>query len=193
MEEFKINETAMVISSFALQAMIYEVSCFPSPGLVSPVCSGAHGDMNFFTFVDSTAALSRYLPLLVQQGFSDKSYKDIFKCVRKIGVEAEREMFAKTKGINTHKGMLFLVGIACAAVGKAIYDKQDFQQVKEIIKEMAKGIVSEELKPLDLKVENKLSHGEKLFLKYKTKGIRGEVEAGIPTVFDFSLDFTRRI
>ena len=133
-KNFTVNEISMAISSFAVQAMIYEVSCFPSPGLVSPVSSGAHRDMNFFTFVDSTAALSRYLPLFVQEGLSDKSYKEIFNNVREIGIEAEKDMFVKTGGINTHKGMLFLMGVACAAIGKAIYEKMGFRNVQKYYK-----------------------------------------------------------
>lgn len=185
-----INEISMTISSFAVQAMIYEVSCYPSPGLVSPVSSGAHKDMNFFTFVDSTSVLSKYLTLFVQEGLTGKSNKEIFDSIRVIGVKAEKDMFLKTGGVNTHKGMLFLMGVACAAIGKAIYEKRDFKQVKSIIMEMTKGIVKSEL--FALKEKDKLSHGEKLFLKYKTEGVRGEVERGMPTVFDFSLDFYKQ-
>lgn len=187
---FTINEISMTISSFAVQAMIYEVSCYPSPGLVSPISSGAHKDMNFFTFIDSTSVLSKYLTLFVQEGLTVKSNEEIFNNIRKIGVEAEKDMFFKTGGVNTHKGMLFLMGVACAAVGKAIYEKKDFKQVQSIIKEMTKGIVKSEL--FILKENDKLSHGEKLFLKYKTEGVRGEVERGMPTVFDFSLDFYKQ-
>lgn len=46
---FKLNEISLTISSFAIQAMLYEVTCTPSPGLVSPVSNGAHKDMNYFT------------------------------------------------------------------------------------------------------------------------------------------------
>lgn len=187
---FTINEISMTISSFAVQAMIYEVSCYPSPGLVSPISSGAHKDMNFFTFIDSTSVLSKYLTLFVQEGFSDKSNEEIFNNIRKIGIEAEKDMFFKTGGVNTHKGMLFLMGVLCAAVGKAIYEEKGFKQVQSIIKEMTKGIVESEL--FTLKEKDKLSHGEKLFLKYKIEGVRGEVERGIPTVFDFSLDFYKQ-
>jgi len=105
----------MIISNLAIQAMIYEGSCYPSPGLVSPISCGAHKDMNFYTFIDSASILSKYLPLFVQKGFSHKTYKEIFDGVRLIGIEAEKDMFAKTKGINTHKGMLFLIGIYCVA------------------------------------------------------------------------------
>lgn len=184
---FSVNDISFKISSFAVQAMIYEVSCFPSPGLVSPVSSGAHKDMDFYTFVDSTSALSKYMILFVQEGFSNNSCKDIFNSIRNIGKEAEEEMFSRTKGINTHKGMLFLMGIACAAVGKAIYENKDFNEIHCIIKEMTVGLVEKELVGKDDK--GTLSNGERLYIKHKIKGIRGEAEEGIPIVFNFSLDF----
>ena len=188
-EVFNINKVSLAIGSLATQAMLYEISCFPSPGLISPISNGSHTDMNYYTFIDSTSVLSRYLPLFVQEGFSEKSCKDIFRSIRLIGVEAEKDMFAITKGINTHKGMLFLIGTTCAAIGKAIYEKKKFNEVHYIIKEMTKGIVQEELALLQKK--DNLSHGEKLYFKYRTEGIRGEVEKGIPTVFNVSLDFYR--
>jgi triphosphoribosyl-dephospho-CoA synthase len=85
---------------------------------------------------------------------------------------------------------LFLMGVACAAVGKAIYEEKSFQEIQYIIKEMTSGIVEKEL--LVLKDGLKLSHGEKLYLKYKNEGVRGEVQKGIPTVFNFSLDFYKQ-
>jgi len=184
-KKFTLNDFSLTISSFALQAMLYEVSCYPSPGLVSPVSNGAHKDMDYFTFIDSTAVLSKYLALFVQEGYSNRTCKDIFDSIRTVGAEAEKDMFNKTQGINTHKGMLFLMGIACAATGKAIYEKKPFKEIQTIIKEMTEGIVNKEL--LSLKDNSLLSHGEKLYLKYKNEGVRGEVERGIPTVFEYSL------
>lgn len=185
-----VNRISQEISSFAIQAMLYEVACYPSPGLVSPISNGAHKDMDFFTFIDSTSALSKYLSLFVQEGFTENSYKDIFNHIRTIGIEAENDMFIKTKGINTHKGMLFLIGVSCAAVGKAFFEKKNFSQIQCIIKEMTSGIVEKELSLL--KEKDNLSNGEKLYLKYKNEGVRGEVERGIPTVFHFSLDFFKQ-
>lgn len=181
----ELNEISLTISSFAIQAMLYEVTCTPSPGLVCPVSNGAHKDMDYFTFIDSTSVLSKYLALFVQEGYSNKGCKEIFHNIRIIGVEAEKDMFTKTKGINTHKGMLFLMGIVCAAVGKAIFEKRAFNEIQTIVREMTEGIVEKEL--LSLKDSPKLSHGEKLYLKYKNPGVRDEVEKGLPTVFNYAL------
>lgn len=186
---YSITDSAFEIGSFAIQAMLYEVSCFPSPGLVSPVSNGAHRDMNFYSFLDSTVALNKYFSIFAQEGMSGKGSREIFSGIRQLGELAEKEMFAKTGGVNTHKGMLFLMGISCAAVGRALYTKVAFADIPKIIKEMTAGIVAKELKVL--KEEASLSNGERLFLKYQSKGIRGEVEAGIPTVFNYGLEVYR--
>ncbi|MDQ0148620.1 triphosphoribosyl-dephospho-CoA synthase CitG [Eubacterium multiforme] len=184
--QYNINEISLDIGALAVQAMLYEVSCFPSPGLVSPVSNGAHKDMNFYTFIDSTSAILKYLVLFTQKGYQDKSSKEIFKDIRKVGIEAEKAMFLKTNGVNTHKGMIFLIGICCGAVGKAIYDNRSSSSIQSIIKEMCEGLTKNDF--INLKDKEKLSNGEKLYLKYKVKGVRGEAESGIPLVFNYALD-----
>lgn len=197
---YNISDTAFDISSLAIQAMLYEVACNPSPGLVSIVSTGAHTDMDHYTFMESTSSLIKYLTLSVQAGFSDESPQNILKKCRELGIEAERDMFKKTKGINTHKGMLFLMGVSCIAIGKTIYNKNSFDDVKNVIKDMCKGLVEKELEPLndivskykslDEMIKNEeLSYGEKLYVLYGMEGIRGEVERGLPIVFHFALDF----
>ncbi|NMA14253.1 MAG: triphosphoribosyl-dephospho-CoA synthase CitG, partial [Clostridia bacterium] len=164
-----------------------EVSCYPSPGLVSPVSNGAHRDMNYYTFIDSTCALIKYFTLIAEAGLNAGSGKELFEKIRTIGIDGEKEMFIKTNGVNTQKGMLFLLGIVCAAVGKMKKEKRTFGAVREIVKEMTAGLVEKELDCL--KEDDELSHGKILYLEHKVKGVRGEVENGLPTIFNFSLDF----
>ena len=197
---YNINDISFDISSFALQGMLYEVACFPSPGLVSSISQGAHKDMDHYTFIDSSCSLKKYLMLCSESGFSNNSPKEILKECRSLGIDAEKRMFSKTKGVNTHKGMLFLMGISCIAVGKTIHDNKGFKDIQGIIKEMCYDIVEKELYYLkkyikdynsieEMCKEMKLSYGEKLFLIYNTEGIRGEVAKGLPTIFQFALDF----
>lgn len=199
-KDFNIHEAAFDISSFAIQSMLYEVACAPSPGLVSVISMGAHKDMDHYTFIDSTCALIKYLTLCVEEGFSSKDSRELLKCIRPIGIDGEKQMFEKTSGVNTHKGMLFLMGISCVATGKAIYDKRQFKDIPQIIKDMCEGLVEKELYPLkeeikkygsleELSKKRRLSYGEKLYLMYNTEGIRGEVERGLPIIFEFALNF----
>ena len=193
-----INNRAFDIGKLAHKAMLYEVSCFPSPGLVSPVSQGAHKDMNYFTFIDSAAAIYKYLLMFSSSGFSKCTPKQIFDNIRKIGMQCEAEMLRETKGINTHKGMIFLMGTCCAAFGKAIYEGLDFCEVNAVIQAMTEGICERELEQRlngreevpqveELSLAKELSHGEKLYLKHGFKGIRGEIEKGLPIIFQYSL------
>jgi len=183
-------EEAIQIASIANKAMLYEVSSYPSPGLVSPVCTGAHKDMDFFTFIDSSSVIFKHLMIFSQKGFTENSPKDIFREIREIGIKCEIEMLEETGGINTHKGMIFLMGISCAATAKAMYEKKPFKEISCIIKEMVEGVSEREL--VKKEISSQCSHGEEVYRKYGSKGIRGEVEKGIPIVFDFSLDFYKQ-
>jgi len=186
-------EHSLNLASLAVQAMLYEVSCQPSPGLVSRASSGAHKDMDYFTFMDSVVALIKPLLQCTEAGFSADDPKRIFEEIRLIGQLGEQEMFQKTAGINTHKGMLFLLGVCCAAGGKALYSGARFSSLRSIIEAMTSGLVERELSSRYREFKNadefSLTHGERLFLHHKVEGIRGEVQRGLPTVFDFALGF----
>ncbi|MGH4120618.1 triphosphoribosyl-dephospho-CoA synthase CitG [Clostridium sp.] len=182
--KYIISKEAFIIAGYAIEAMLCEVAAYPSPGLVSSISKGAHKDMDHYCFIKSTSILSRYMVLFAQEGYSDKTPKEIFMAIRNIGIEAENEMFIGTKGVNTHKGMIFLLGISCAAVSKAIYDKKNFSEIQDLIRKMTRGLVQNEL--IYMNKDKATSYGEKLFVKYKIEGIRGQVEKGIPLVFDYA-------
>ncbi len=186
-----ISDQAISIASLAVQAILYEVSCNPSPGLVSKVSSGAHSDMDYFTFLDSAAALINPLIHCAEAGLSANIPKEIFRHIRQIGKLGERQMFHKTAGINTHKGTLFLQGICCAAAGKALHSGAPFSSLQSIIQDMTEGLVERELSSRVRELENTcpsmLTHGERLYLIHKVEGVRGEVERGLPAVFELAL------
>ena len=140
--KYLISNEAFVIAGYAIEAMLCEVAAYPSPGLVSSISKGAHRDMDHYSFIKSTSILSKYMVLFAEEGYSNKTPKEIFEAIRNIGIEAENEMFKGTKGVNTHKGMIFLLGISCAAVTKAMYDKKNFNEIQDIIKQMTRGTCS---------------------------------------------------
>ena len=184
----KINDVALEISSLAIQAMMYEAACSPSPGLVSAISQGAHEDMDFFSFIDSTTSLIKYFTLCVEGGIKAGDPTTLLDELRELGRNAELCMFKKTGGINTQKGLIFLLGIGCAAGGIIVARGQNLFEVRSVIKEMTKGITKRELIDLD-KNKFPLTHGEELFLKFGVTGIREEIERGLPIIFDYSLNF----
>ena len=122
--EKKTDFLSYRVSQLALKAMISEVSTFPSFGLVSPVSSGSHKDMDYYTFLNSSMAITPYLKEMFRLGYSHYPPEYIFHTIRNVGKECEEEMFKATNNNNTHKGMIFLIGICMAAIGKALYHNE---------------------------------------------------------------------
>lgn len=184
------HEFCNYISSLALKSMIYEVSATPKPGLVDRTNSGAHKDMDFFTFIDSSLVLASYFYECTRAGidFKDEDYRNLLRDIRPLGIEAEKKMFQATCGINTHKGLIFSLGIIGSAAGNIFSrDKTSLirgQEICRLTKAIGEGL-TKELEDAYLKTE--LTYGENLYVKYGLKGIRGEVESGFSTVMNYSL------
>lgn len=184
------------ISNMAIKSILYEVASSPKPGLVDRHNPGAHKDMDFFTFLSSGSVLGPYFYNCTNIGinFKGQDYTKLLIDIRPIGIKAEEDMFRATGGINTHKGMIFSLGIIAAAAGSLFKEnnkkKYTSLTISNRIKLMTKGI-TEELKGAHNK-EN-LTYGEKLFLKYGFKGIRGEVEDGFISVLKYSLPVFGRL
>ncbi|WP_040210115.1 triphosphoribosyl-dephospho-CoA synthase CitG [Clostridium polynesiense] len=185
MKENNKEDIIYNLTESAVRAALYEVSSYPSPGLVSPISRGAHKDMDFYTFIDSTSSLIKPFMKFAEIGYCDKDQKEIFDNIRLPGRFGEELMLKRTKGVNAHRGLLFILGITIAAVSNTLYNGGSFSEIKNTIIKMTYGIVDKELK--NINKYKKLTHGEKLFIDYGVTGIRGEAEKGFPLVFENSL------
>ncbi|MDO5336354.1 MAG: triphosphoribosyl-dephospho-CoA synthase CitG [Eubacteriales bacterium] len=178
-EEADVRDTARL----AVRALLYEVCTTPKPGLVDRSNSGSHKDMDIFTFMDSACALFPYFESCTRIGrqTSGLPAAETFLRLRPAGKKAEADMFSATKGINTHKGAIFSVGILCAALGRLPRDQ--WRMPERILKEcaaMTQGLTASDF--AGLTEETAVTTGQKLYLHYQITGIRGQVEAGFPAV-----------
>lgn len=173
------------LANLALEGMIYEVSSYPAFGLVTPLTKGSHKDMDFFTFLDSSFVLRKGFKKMAEVMYSSIPLEKAFFLIREIGKETEKEMFEVTKGVNTHKGMIFLLGIAIGATSRAIYEKKSFKDIQQIICKMTKDILKD-FENID--TTKRLTHGERLFIEQGFTGIRGEIKNGLDIVFNGSLE-----
>lgn len=182
---------ANYIASLAQKAILYEVSTTPKPGLVDRNDSGSHKDMDFFTFISSSCSLYKGFYDCAMAGilFEETDYEKLLDTIRPIGIECEKAMFHATEGVNTHKGIIFSLGILCSLVGN-LYSKFNIttfsaQNVCEMASKMTKNIIVKDFN--EIKNKTKLTHGEFLYKEYGFKGIRGEVESGFKTVISYGL------
>ena len=168
------------IATLATKALLYEVSISPKAGLVSRLSNGSHKDMNFYTFIDSSLALHNYFLNCFDYG-QEKLFScpNFFKDLREVGKVAEKEMYEATKGINTHKGTIFSMGILLAVLGVHLKENKeiDLKILSEKIKEMCKPLLNE-LKDAD----NISTYGEKAYKEYHLTGARGLAISGYEIV-----------
>ena len=173
------------VGQYLTQAILLEVSTHPKPGLVTRLSNGAHKDMSIFTFMMSSAVLSKAFNDLQDIGQAHRgTLAELFCKLRSYGVGAEAELLRVTKGVNTQRGILFAGGIVSAVSGYAMNMGLSRNALLPMIKEMAEGLVARELKNLD---HAAMTAGEKLYYKYGITGIRGEVENGFPSVINHGL------
>lgn len=173
------------VGQYLTQAILLEVSTHPKPGLVTRLSNGAHKDMSIFTFMMSSAVLSKAFNDLQDMGQAHRgTLAELFCKLRSYGVGAEAELLRVTKGVNTQRGILFAGGIVSAVSGYAMNMGLSRDALLPMIKEMAAGLVARELKNLD---HAAMTAGEKLYYKYGITGIRGEVENGFPSVVNYGL------
>lgn len=179
------------ISRLAVEAMLSEVSATPKPGLVDRHNCGAHHDMDFFTFVSSSAALSDAYRAMGQVGidFGDQEITDMWPMLQSVGYEMEQRMFEATKNVNTHKGMVFSLGILSACAGWLSRQKNIQSITATAIcgaaAQLCAGLCEKAFKDMDQKTA--LTKGDRMYLAYGLRGARGEAEDGFPTVMTVAL------
>lgn len=190
------------IGQYAVMSLLYEVSATPKPGLVDRYNQGAHKDMDFFTFMSSSASLIYFFSDCAKLGleYAGRNPEELFQALRSMGKKAEIAMLEATGGVNTHKGLIFSLGTICAAAsccieengtGKIDADAMCANAICTKVSLMTKGLCLSEL--ASIKETEGLTHGEKLYIKYGLRGIRGEVEDGFPTVRKHSLPIYKKL
>jgi len=178
---------AAFVAEAARKAVLFEAAAFPKPGLVTPLSRGAHKDMDYFIFLASAAALAPAWELFARLGaaFCGDDPAALFPSLREEGIRAERRMFSATKGINTHKGLIFSLGILCASAG--MLAKEGILLSPDACAsrggEIVRDLTERDFASLKGREEGRpLTAGERFYLSEGITGIRGEAEKGFPSV-----------
>ena len=173
---------ATALSTSALLSLYKEVSLYPKPGLVSPVDSGSHQDMDYSMFLASINSLRDYFQKIASAGASAAN----FSTLQKLGIEAETRMMQATKGVNTHRGAIFNLGLLCAAAGYLVH------RCAQVTPEALGVVIADSWGPEilatgDVKAYAEYSHGQQVTSRYGAHGARHEAVAGFPAARDYGL------
>lgn len=178
------------ISATALRALLYELGTTPKPGLVDWDNSGSHGDMDRFTFFDSSTALISYFhqAVAIGQTTAHLSPEETFKKLRTAGLRAEAEMCRATGGVNTHKGVIYSLGTVCGACGRLWRPGQPFAMTEEILAECGRIVRKQvEMDFSAVSLQKEETAGQRCYREYSLRGIRGELADGFPSVLSVGL------
>jgi holo-ACP synthase/triphosphoribosyl-dephospho-CoA synthase len=108
----------------------------------------------------------------------------LFNSLRFRGKIAETEMQNATGGVNTHRGLIFSLGVLCAAFGR-LYRRDErpgLEETLDLCRRMTARLHEDFSRAGAF--GGALSHGEALYTRHGIRGIRGEVSRGFPTVRD---------
>ena len=163
----------------AVASLYEELALAPKPGLVSFIDSGSHDDMDARTFMRSLFALRHYFPRIAAAGAGSEAFAEL----EALGITAEAEMLAATRGINTHRGAIFLLGLLCAAGGAVLARRQPLTADS-----VRQALLSHWGAALRARATGgRLSHGGQVAQALGLRGARQEAALGFPVLFDHAL------
>ena len=170
-----------------------EVDATPKPGLVDRDNAGAHKDMDWHTFVVSTEAIVPQLLAMAEKGWNwTGTGEELFGALRHMGAAAEKAMFRATNNVNTHKGIIFSLGLVVSFTlwQLSLTGKVEPERILQLIGENVTPALEKDFAKID--PYHPHTHGEILYIKQGCKGIRGEAMAGFPAVAAVGLPALRQ-
>ena len=172
----------------AVRALLYEVTTTPKPGLVDRRNSGSHKDMDVFTFMDSAAALYPYFEACARTGreTAEQPAPETFAALRPLGCEAEGRCWTPPAASAPTRARSFRWASSARRWDASTAPSGPKQPAFwRKVSAMTAGLTEKDF--AGVTAENAATVGQKLYIQYGITGVRGQVEAGLPTVLNVGL------
>jgi triphosphoribosyl-dephospho-CoA synthase len=169
------------LGRLARRSLELELFTWPKPGLVSHLDSGAHEDMDANLVRASAHCLEPFFTQLAASGAAGAT----LRVLRDIGIAAERAMLEVTRGVNTHRGAIFGLGLLSAAAGRLALEGT---LAARSLGEQVRQVWGRSLRM----TAPSGSHGAYVFERYGTGGARTEAASGFAHVYLIGLPALRR-
>lgn len=169
---------ATALAEQATQALLDEARLTPKPGLVDSRGSGAHTDLSLQLMERSAISLKDTFFALVLASWKRPLDVALRAEIGKIGRKGEQQMMLVTKGVNTHRGSIWTMGLLVSAM--AMVDGiATAQQVTELAANLAQ--LPDHASP------RTFSKGLCATRRYQVPGAREEAQQGFPHIMELAL------
>ena len=175
------------VSALACRSMLNEVLVTPKPGLVDRANSGSHADMDVFTFAASASAITPYLRQAYLLGRKTPDRTELLSALRGAGRLAEEEMYRATGKVNTHKGMIYSMGLLCGALGRC---EENGTSLLEECSALARLTMEADF---GSHAPTRATTGQSLYKAHGIGGIRAEAAEGFPAVQQVALPLLKHL
>jgi len=177
------------IGTSAALASFEEIMTAPKPGLVDPLGSGCHDDMEWGVSLRSASVLAPFWAEQAAEGIRHSDDEALMSALRARGLEMERAMFDTTGGVNTHKGLIFALSLLAAAAGSCLQTGDGSPaNICRRAGEIAAPCCAAEFEAIRSRgATGNATHGEAIYLRYGVGGIRKEAMNGFPTPLRYGL------
>jgi triphosphoribosyl-dephospho-CoA synthase len=165
------------LASLAKDALIAEAELTPKPGLVDRRGSGTHTDLSLEIMRRSANTIELFFARMAAAATDSPIDGTLRAVLGAIGREAETAMLKATKGSNSHKGAIWILGLLVAGASSQL--DVTATRVAECANQIARLPDHARIQPV--------SHGEAMCVRYGTTGARGEACAGFPHVVHVGL------
>lgn len=181
-----VSADDLALAGAAVAAMHDELKAYPKPGLVSPIDSGAHDDMDFALMCRSADSLLRPFASLAAAGRQALSFHG---SLAPLGVEAERQMLRATGGVNTHRGAIFSIGLVVASIARTRSTAMpvSLEAIQTTLRREWGGALEAHASGSDA-----ASHGALVRQKVGVSGARGEAARAFPSIFQVGVPAYRQ-
>ncbi|MDH2426101.1 triphosphoribosyl-dephospho-CoA synthase [Sphaerisporangium sp. TRM90804] len=169
-----------LLADLAVRALGEEARLSPKPGLVDRRGGGAHDDMDLPLLLASAEALRRTFRAVAEAARRTPAGVELREEVGRLGRAGERAMLRATRGVNTHRGALWALGLLVAGAACARDEREAARRAAGL------AALPDRLAPAAL------SHGERVRRLHRVRGARGEAEAAFPHVVEVALPRLRR-
>ncbi|HAT1680525.1 TPA: triphosphoribosyl-dephospho-CoA synthase [Klebsiella oxytoca] len=166
------------LAQTATQCLIDEARLSPKPGLVDRRGNGVHHDLSLTLMEISAHSLAPTFQALAQQSWLRPVDIALRETVGRLGREGERQMMIATRGVNTHRGAIWALGLLVSAAamhgGNASHTAVTY--TASILARLP-----------DRAAPKIFSKGLKACHQWKVPGAREEAQTGFPHVMTLAI------